>query len=285
MARNLNDIKTQITQRYVAEMAAIGVVVDSTNWSVVSLERCIISVFAFCSFVLENLMDVFKAEINETIAQKNPHTKNWYKNTVLAYLHGFVVDAKTLQYNLSGVSEAAIQAAQIVKYCAVADGNDGLNVKIAKDVNGDLQPLTASELAGLKDYMEDSQLGQKDAGVFINFINEDADNLQLTYDIYVNPSVIDTNGVHIVTGVKVVEVAIYSFLKSIEFNGVFAPQILEDKLRDDTEGVELVKLKRCNVKADSASSWTAVDVKYLPNSGYLKIANPTSDLIIEYKPS
>lgn len=278
MARTIEVIQQQI----IDNLAIGGILVSNDKFS---RRRIWTYVVAYCIWILENIMDVFKTEVNKTIAQKNPHTKNWYKNTVLAYLHGFVVDAKTLQYNLTGVSDAVVEAAQIVKYCAVADGNESLNIKIAKQVSGELQPLTASELAGLQDYMEDDKVGQKDAGVFINFINDPADNVQLTYDVFVNPSVIDTTGVNILTGVKVVELAIHNYLKSIEFNGLFAPQLLEDKLRDEVEGVELVKLRRANVKAAADTIWNAIDVTYLPNSGYLKFVNPTTDLIINYLPN
>jgi hypothetical protein len=194
-----------------------------------------------------------------------------------------VVDASTLQYNLTGVSDAAIEAARIVKYCAVDDGNDSLNVKVAKETGGVLEPLTPGELAGLKSYMEDDQLGQKDAGVFLNFINDNADELLLKYDVYVNPSVIDDTGVHILSGVKTVEVAINNFLESLEFNGVFATQNLEIEIRKNVEGVELMKLRLCQVRAAGESLWNTLDVQYLPNSGYLKFIN-TNDLELNYLP-
>jgi hypothetical protein len=284
MARTLEEIKQSITNRYVSEMATIGVVVDSTNWSATSIERCIIFIFAYCAFILEKMFDTHTAEINDIIANKKPHTKNWYKNIVLAYQHGFVVDATTLTYNNTGVSELVIEQSKVVKYCAVADGTDTLNIKIAKEVAGELAPLSNAQLAGLQDYMEDDQLGQKDAGVYISFINENADALQIGYDVYVNPSVIDINGVHIISGLKTVEVAIKQHLKSLQFNGVFAPQRLEDYIKTTCEGVELLKLRRCLVKPDGATIWLPVDVQYLPNSGYLRIIN-VNDLSLDYLPN
>lgn len=277
MSRTIETIQQQI----IDNLAIGGIVVSNNKFS---RRRIWTYVVAYCIYISERLRDVTKQEINETIAQKKPHTKNWYKNTVLAYLHGFVVDAKTLQYNLTGVSEAAIEAARIVKYCAVNDGSESLNVKIAKETSGVLEPLTPSELAGLQDYMEDDQLGQKDAGVYINFINDDADELRLRYDVYVNPSVIDTTGVHIVSGAKTVELAINSFLKSLEFNGVFAPQNLEVNILETVEGVQLMKLRLCQVRAAGASAWNTVDVQYLPNSGYLKFIN-VNDLELNYLPN
>jgi hypothetical protein len=276
MARTIEVIQQQI----IDNLAIGGILVSSDKFS---RRRIWTYVVAYCIWILENIMDVFKSEINETIAQRKPHTKNWYKNTVLSYLHGFVVDASTLQYNLTGVSDAAIEAARIVKYCAVDDGNDSLNVKVAKETGGVLEPLTPGELAGLKSYMEDDQLGQKDAGVFLNFINDNADELLLKYDVYVNPSVIDDTGVHILSGVKTVEVAINNFLESLEFNGVFATQNLEIEIRKNVEGVELMKLRLCQVRAAGESLWNTLDVQYLPNSGYLKFIN-TNDLELNYLP-
>lgn len=284
MARTLDEIKQNITQVYVTEMAAIGEVVDTSTWSSTSLERLIIYVFAYCQFILEKIFDTHTSEINEIISNKKPHTKNWYKNIVLAYQHGFVVDATTLNYNNTGVSDIVIEQSKIVKYCAVADGEGTLNIKIAKEVAGELAPLTNAEKAGLQDYMEDSQLGQKDAGVFISYINEDADLLRIGFNVYVNPSVIDITGVHIITGIKTVEVAIKQHLKSLQFNGVFAPQRLEEYIKATCEGVELLKLNTCMVKPNGAVNWLPVDVQYLPNSGYLRIDN-TNDLTLTYIPN
>ncbi len=284
MARTLDDIKESITQRYVADMAAIGITVDTTTWSATSIERLLIYVFAYSAFILEKMFDTHTAEINDIIANKKPHTKNWYKNIVLAYQHGFVVDATTLTYNNTGVSDLVIEQSKVVKYCAVADGSETLNIKIAKEVAGELAPLSSAELAGLQDYMEDDQLGQKDAGVDISFINENADALQINYDVYVNPSVIDITGVHIISGLKTVELAIKQYLKSLQFNGVFAPQRLEEFIKTNCEGVELLKLRSVLVKADGASTWLPVDVQYLPNSGYLRIIN-NNDLTLNYLPN
>jgi hypothetical protein len=276
MARPVEIIQQQI----IDNLAIGGIIVSSDKFS---RRRIWTYVVAYCIWILEKMMDVFNAEINETISQKKPHTKNWYKNTVLSYLHGFAVDATTLQYNLTGVSNAAIEAARIVKYCAVDDATDSLNIKVAKEISGVLKPLTPSELAGLKSFMEDDQLGQKDAGVYLNFINDNADELKLVYDVYVNPSVIDTTGVHILSGVKTVEVAIYNFLESLEFNGVFAPQNLEVEIRKNIEGVELMKLRLCQVRATGETLWNNLDVQYLPNSGYLNFIN-TNDLVLNYLP-
>lgn len=284
MARTLDDIKQSITQRYVAEMAAIGITVDATTWSATNIERCIIYIFAYCAYILEKLFDTHTAEINDIIANKKPHTKNWYKNIVLAYQHGFVVNATTLEYDNTGISDSVVEASKVVKYCAVAEGADTLNIKIAKETGGELMPLSSAELAGLQDYMEDDKLGQKDAGIYISFINEDADALQISYDVYVNPSVIDINGVHIISGLNTVELAIKQHLKSLQFNGVFAPQRLEEFIKSTCEGVELLKLRSCLVKPHGASTWLAVDVQYLPNSGYLKIIN-TNDLTLNYLPN
>lgn len=284
MARTLDEIKQNITRVYVEQMATAGVVVDATTWSSVSLERLIVYIFSYCTYVLEKLFDTHKAEINEVISNKNPHTKNWYKNIVLAYQHGFVVDEQTLKYDNTGVSDIVIEQSKIVKYCAVADGDSVLNIKIAKEVSGELEPLSPSELAGLQDYLEDDKLGQKDAGVFITYINQAADAVKISYDVYVNPSVIDTTGVSIISGLKVVELAIKEYLKSLQFNGVFAPQNLDDYIKENCEGVELLKLRNCVVKPQGYSIWTAIDVKYLPTSGYLRIENP-ADLQLNYIPN
>lgn len=280
MARSLNDIKAEITARYVAEMAAIDETVNPTTWSVTNLQRLFIYVVAFCIFSLEKLFDIFKIEVAETISNKNPHTKNWYKNIVLAYQHGYVVEAGSLQYDNTGISIDDIEASKVIGYCAVTEEADALNIKVAREVSGELAPLSDSQLAGLQEYMEDDKLGQKDAGVFITFVNEDADSLKLSLDVYINPALIDSTGIHIVSGTATTKAAIKNFLKNLAFNGVFTPQDLVDALQL-VEGVELIKIVVCQVKADGGSSYQTVDVKYLPNSGYLRIIDD-ADLTLNF---
>jgi hypothetical protein len=281
MARSINDIKVLITNKYVAEMAAIGEVVDPTTWSATSLERCAIFVFAYCQYVLENLFDVFKTEVAETIAAKNPHTLRWYAEKAKAYQHGYSVVTGTDVYDNSGLTDAQIAASKIVAYTAATEELDGLSLKVAKDT-GDLVPLSGSELAGLQDYFGNQTNGIKDAGVFITFINQSADGLKASIDVYYNPTILDGNGVDISSGASTVADGAKAYLKMLPFNGVFAAQNYQDYFQK-IEGVVYIKFNSLEVSSDAGANYQAMDVYYIPVSGYLRYLN-SNDLTINYIP-
>ena len=277
---SLTDIQKQITTKYVAEMAAIGETVDPSTWSITSLERLFIYVFAYCSFVLQSLFETFKTEVDYTIANKNPHRLEWYANTIKAFQYGYDVDHSTFQYNNTGISDSVIAASKIIAYCAVTEEADSLNVKVAKDNGTDLEPLNTTELNALRSYMEHPTYGQKDAGVFLTFISDPADSLKLGLEIYFNPTILDENGVENSSGKQVVKEAIKTHLKNLPFNGVFALQTLVDILQM-VSGVIYVKINSVQVKADGATSYSTIDVYYIPNSGYLRLIND-SDLTLTF---
>lgn len=278
MARTLTDIQQQITTTYVAEMAAIGVTVNPANWSVTNLERLFIYVVAYCVFVLEKLFDVFKAEVEETIATQKPHTTRWYANKVKAFQLGYNLPVDSDKYDNTGLTQQQIDASKIVAYCAVTEEADALNIKVAKNSGADLAPLSNVELAALQAYVGVI----KDAGVFTTFINQAADSLKLSLEMHVNPMVIDANGVNILTGVKTVEAAILNHLKNLPFNGVFATQTLIDELQK-VSGVVYVKVNLIQVKPDGFTNHENVVVYYIPASGYLRIVQP-ADLSLTFTP-
>jgi hypothetical protein len=278
----LEEIKKQITDVYVANMAIAGYTVDPTTWSIVNIQRIIIFVVAYCHFILYKNTETTKAEIDETIANKTPHRLKWYANTVKAFQYGYNVSETNFLYDNSGLSDSAIAASKIVAYCAVTEEADSLNIKVAKDNGTDLEPLTNTELNSLRDYMENPTYGQKDAGVFLTFISDPADSLKLKLKIYYKPTILNDTGVEIATGAATVKNAIQNHLKNLPFNGVFALQTLVDVLQA-VNGVEFVKLENVDVKADAVIDYSPVDVYYLPASGYLRIIDD-ADLTISFEP-
>lgn len=278
MARTLDEIKKEITNKYVAEMAAIDIAVDSTTWSATNLMRLFIYVFAFCQLILEKLFDTYKTEVEDTIANKNPHTLKWYANKVLAFQYGYDLPVDNDEYNNTGISESVIEASKVVAYCAVSERADILTIKIAKNNGDNLEPLASPELAALQAYTRKF----KDAGVFVSYVNEPADSLKLNASIYYSPIVMDDTGVNISSGEETVKNAIDFYLKNLTFNGEFSLQKLTDELQK-VEGVKYIDLNIVQVKSSVASAYQNVDVYYLPASGYLRFIAPT-DLNLSYIP-
>ncbi len=278
MARDITTIKTLITNKYVAEMAAVGFTVDPTTWSVVSIERCFIFVIAFCQNILEQLFDTHKADVNALIATDKTHTAQWYATKATAFQYGCTVVQDQDYYDNSLLTDAQAAATKIVAYAAVTEESDGLNLKVAKDT-GDLVPLTNTEVTAFSAYMKQI----KDAGVFLTIISEAADSLKLNAGIVYNPQVLDSNGVSILDGSTPVADAINTYLKNLPFNGVFAPQDLTDAVQK-VDGVIYFTPTYIGVSSDGGATYNPIAVKYIPASGYVRFVNPT-DLNLNFTTS
>ncbi|MCX6210863.1 MAG: hypothetical protein NTZ59_15495 [Bacteroidetes bacterium] len=209
-------------------------------------------------------------EIDDTIKNLKPGTKDWLKQMVLNFQYGYDLPAYSDEYDNTGLSQTEIENSRIVKYCAVDDKGDIEVVKVAASNGSDLIPLTTPQLAALQAYIQKIKYG----GVFITVVNEVADSLKYTATVYYNPMLIDNNGVEISTGVTTTKNAIDTHLKSLEFNGVFSPQALQDSLQK-VNGVVFITPSLIQVKADAAAAYENVETYYVPASGYLRFINPT----------
>lgn len=279
MARNLSEIQLEITNKYVAEMATIGYTVDVNNWSAVNIQRLFIYVVAFCILTLEKLFDTFKIEVENTIKNDKPGSKDWIKNMVLNFQYGFDLIEGTDQFDNTNMSQQDIEESKVVKYCAVTDAGDILAIKVAAAEGDDLVPLSNEELTALQIYLGKIMY----AGVGFSLINIEADSIRLQQiQIYYNPMILSDNGVQLASGVEVVESTIKSHLKSIDFNGIFSLQTLQDSLQK-VNGVVLVNVGYVYVKSTYASVYTFVPTYCIPASGYFKIYE-IGDLNISFLP-
>ena len=275
MARSIATIQTLITTQYVSQMASVGITIDPTIWSAVSIERCFIYIIAFCQNILEQLFDQHTIDVNALIATDKTHTAQWYATMAKAFQFGYTVIQDQDYYDNTLLTDAQVAASQIIAYAAVTEENEGLNLKVAKDT-GDLVPLTNTEVTAFTAYMKQI----KDAGVFLSIISTSADSLKLNAGIVYNPQVLDSNGVSISDGSTPVVDAINTYLKNLPFNGVFAPQDLTDAVQK-VDGVIYFTPSYIGVSSDGGATYNPIAVKYIPASGYVRFVNPT-DLVLTY---
>ena len=275
MARSIATIQTLITTQYVSQMASVGITIDPTIWSAVSIERCFIYIIAFCQNILEQLFDQHTIDVNALIATDKTHTAQWYATMAKAFQFGYTVIQDQDYYDNTLLTDAQVAASQIIAYAAVTEENEGLNLKVAKDT-GDLVPLTNTEVTAFTAYMKQI----KDAGVFLSIISTSADSLKLNAGIVYNPQVLDSNGVSISDGSTPVVDAINAYLKNLPFNGVFAPQDLTDAVQK-VDGVIYFTPSYIGVSSDGGATYNPIAVKYIPASGYVRFVNPT-DLVLTY---
>jgi hypothetical protein len=275
MAKSITEWYDIIVAQYVAEKAALGITETPENWSLANHKRIFFVVMATVVYVPGMLQDIFKTEVDETIAAMKPHSLRWYAEMAKAFQLGDDLIAESDNYDNTGLTDLQIAAKKIVSYAAVVEQERGVRIKVAKTVGDDLAALADEEFSAFSDYMKKI----KDAGVKLLITSGPADNLRLVLRIKYNPLVLNSTGARI-DGVTMTPVkdAIKTHLKNLPFNGVFSVQKLVDTLQS-VEGVNDLKVDKVQTKY-GALTYTSVDISVIPDAGYLRIAD--EDLIITY---
>lgn len=274
MANSIAFYQQQITQAYVANAATLGVTIDPTSWSATNIDRCVIYAVAVAAYILDGFFDLFKADVNETISLLKPHTLRWYAEKAKQFQYGFNLFGDTDTYNNTGVTEDDVLASKVVDYAAVVETQRGLRIKVAKDNGIDLEALTTPELDAFKFYMD----RVKDAGVKLNITSAAADDLKSAITIIYNPLIINSQGQRIDgNSTTPVQSAINTFLKNLPFNGIFSVQKFVDAIQA-VEGVTDLQITQISARYGTIP-FANINVSYTPDSGYLRINQPT-DLVL-----
>lgn len=181
-------------------------------------------------------------------------------------------------YDLTGVVDA--DARMIVDRVAVLESEDGeLVVKVAHDNSGVLEPLANDEADRLHFYLNQMKV----PGVRIRLINQEADLLKVTLNVYVDPQQIDlTTGqqLNLTEVVNPVKAAITDYLTKLEFNGAFVTNFFEASIQAK-DGILLCEVLVLQHKY-AAFDFTDFTTFKVPQAGYFKIEDV--DLTINYLP-
>jgi hypothetical protein len=281
MARTITDIHADITNTLVTEMAAINITINPATWSKANLLRLITYVVAVCQWTIEQLQDIHKAEVNEIIATKKPHSLRWYAEKTKAFQLGFNLVPEQDYYDNTGIADDVIQASKVVKYASVVrqrrpNGRFFLRIKAATTNGAGLAKLDPGHLNALTEYINRIA----DAGVDVEVTSNDAEQLKLGMTIYYNPLILGANGSRLDgTDPTPVPNAIRAYLQNLPFNGLFVLAHLVDALQA-VEGVEIPHLTSCSM-SKGALGFFSVNVEDIPDSGYLSI--DTNNLSITYE--
>lgn len=280
MARSIQEVfDAAVTEgiRLANEANLPDVALMFANTSRVAIWKVLFYAVAFIIHGVEVIFDLFRVEIDNDISLLKPHSARWYANMAKQFQYGFNLVPETGGYDNTGLSEDQIVASQIVAYAAVVEQQRGIRIKVAKIVGNDLGPLGADELAAFIEYMEQI----KDAGIKLLITSGVADDLKSTLRIFYNPLVINSAGGRI-DGIdpSPVQTAFNNYLKSLPFNGIFAPSLMVDQLQA-VDGVVLVKDDLWQARY-GALDYTNIDVQYNPDAGYLR--TDPSNLAITFIP-
>lgn len=265
--RTIEDIKSVMCEAFMknAELAnayGFGVGDDfSAHFSKVSIENLLLYVVAVSQYVLEALVCEHYAEVNAMLEAKSVHRPKWYRDKVLMFMKDKVLMTDSDEYDITGMTDADIADARVVKYAAATESKDSalLTIKVAGEMDGILCPLDDETEVQLRAYLMEI----KDAGVRVSLVNQKADRFNCKIDIYYNA--LKSEG-----SVKdAVKKAIDCYITGLPFNGEYTNMGLIDMLQG-VEGVRIAELKSASVMVYGETTLTQIDARHVPVAGYMK---------------
>ena len=279
MARSIADIKNEMTASFMAneKIATVyGFVVGglfADEFSKVSFENIKFDIIAFSIWVLENLFDTHKKEVDDIIEAKMPHRPSWYRSKAKAFQYGFALITDTDKYDNTGFTDDQVLNSKIIKYAAVTPSAGQILIKIATETAGVLAPITAGQKASFDAYI----LEIADCGVKYIVVNHLPDILLLNLQIFRDPLVLNSTGMSIINGNYPVQDAINEYMKELPFNGELVLAHFIDKLQK-AEGVVIPHIINAESQAIDINTNEYLDaepiyVKTVPVSGYFTIPN------------
>lgn len=281
MARTITTIKADLAAQLMSNSTladaygfTAGDDFDST-FSKVSLESIWLYIMAYCAYVIEVLFDTHKTEVADTITSMKPHTRNWYETMAKAFMFGYSLEEDSDSYDTSALTDDEITAAQVVKYAAAVEKSGVVYLKVAGGDSSNRAPITDAQQTAFEAYIKEI----KDAGVVVNVVNSSPQYFGLDLTIYYDPQMLDSSGMSLTDANYPVKEAIEEFIASLSFNGEYRNATLVDALQD-IDGVTIPELAQSRW-SDDGTTWTAIDAKVTPDSGYFKIYED-SDLNITY---
>lgn len=279
MARTYQQIKLEMTTSFMANevlASEYGFVAGSDfdlEFSKVSFENFQFSIVAAAHFLVEQIFDTHKAEVDAIIESKMPHRASWYRTKALAFQYGFNLIQDTDKYDNTGFTDEEIEASKIIKYSAVTKNGGQLLIKIASENGGVLAPITVPQKSAFDPYIEEIA----DCGVKYIVINKPPDILLLTLEVFINPLVLNADGMSILNGNYPVQEAISEYMKELPFNGELVLVHLVDKLQL-VEGVKIPNIINAQTQIYDSGTDTylpaqPITVKTVPDSGYFLVPN------------
>jgi hypothetical protein len=274
MARDRKTIKKELTDAFIADpivIATYGLTVGLSfeeQFSLTSIENVW---FDNMSFGIHN----HELIVSENALNSRPHNLPWYKEKCMDFHDGFELVWLDGQFKYP---DSVTEVSKIIDRVAVLESNDGeLVIKVATDNAGTIEPLSAPQLTRFTNYL--SLI--KDAGNRIRIINQPADLLKITLNVYVDVSIIDlSNGklLNVTEDVYPVEDAIKNYLENLEFNGGFVKEFFKNELQK-AKGVKLPLIELAEWKY-ATFDWAEFGEWKVPEAGYFKIE--PADLTINY---
>jgi hypothetical protein len=266
MARTVAQIKQYLVDRKAEEAALNGLTTDSS----VSIWGLLLYVNAVGQAILEQMLDLFRIEIETKIDSAAPNNAQWLKSKVLAFQYSDtdpqIVDVNEDPDNFSVKYPVINSALRIVTRCSIrTNANKQVLVKVAK-FDPPVQ-LASGEASSLQAYVELIS----PPGIVYTVVNLVSDKIFIDAEIYYNGQYASVISANVIAAIK-------TYLASLPFDGNVKVSNVEDAIQSVT-GVTDVKIKtiKCRKDATALASATVVydlatginNKKYETVSGYI----------------
>lgn len=264
MARTVTEIYDSILAKKAESEELEGL----TSTSESALFKLFAYVFAYSSWTLETLFDLFKADVESKLLTPS-HNPLWYQRQSLIYQHGDPLiyhDTKQVFTYLEEDEEK-----QIIANAAAVEREGRLLIKVVKEGDSGYEALDAEELAGFSAYINRI----KD---FVRIVTRSwsADDMSLEYEIKYDPLLMASDGTALSDGSRPVDLAIENYLSNLDFNGRFSIIKLEDAIQLVPAVIDFQRLKVASKQGQDDFSDIAVD--RVAESGYMKLHEATSSI-------
>jgi len=179
MARTVSQIQDSIQTSLVANLASVGVTLDTTQWSKFNVLRMICFTFAVCAAYIEQLMDELKSEIESTASMASAASALWLQMQMFQFQYS-ATNPQILQI-INTVAQYPVidNSLCIISGCSISSTTS--NQVVLKVATGNpFTALSSPQLAAAQGYV--NQLGS--AGIIYNVVSLDADLLYLNANIY-----------------------------------------------------------------------------------------------------
>lgn len=252
-------------------------IVKSLSISKVAIWRLISYIVAYTIWTHEQLFDTAKEEINTLVENRVFGQLPWYVTKAKEFQLGDeLIFINNEYYGYENIDETK----RIVTQASSTVSEGVILVKAAKGDVGSFEKLNDSEKTALQIYFLgnngfNADDGIAPAGAKMRIVSEDPDDMKMHVDVFVDPLVIDTNGLLLSDGTtKPVEDAVTAYIQQLPFNAVFTVAGLTDSIQA-VNGVVNVVVKFCDAKFSSAAYtdiMNATGQQYIANSGYIAMA-------------
>lgn len=238
MARTISEIKKSMTEQYLADPVirekyglSDGDSFDD-KFSKVSLENILFSVVATAIYALESIFDYFRADVENKINNSIVATIPWYHEKCLSFQHGdaLVYNDTTKEYSYETIDESK----RIIKYAAVRENGNGVEVLVSGDDNGTPVCIEDDVLTAFKSYLNTI----KPAGILTVVKSYEPDSIWIEMNVQYDTMILNSDGSLITdSSVFPVEDAVKKYVAGIAYGGIFN----KTKLMDAVQSVNGVK--------------------------------------------